>query len=362
MRNTAEHTKPPRAYSYLRFSTPEQLNGDSQRRQLDAARSYAREHGLELDETLTFHDLGVSGFKGANATTGALRAFRRAVEEGRVEPGSYLLVEDFDRLSRMDPWEALPIFQEIINAGITIVTLKDRETWNRDLLRTDQFLLVKAMFSMWNGHNESVKKSGRVAAAYAAKRKRLVAGEVMAEPYKRTGPAWVRYDDERRAFVLIPERGAVVQRIFERADAGAGINAIARELNTDNIPTWGSGKRKSAFWRGGYVRRILASKALIGTLTPHTTGSDDETGARRDTALEPVANYYPIAVNPELFERVYSRINTTAARGRHANRAPASVVAGVAKCALCGGSMIRVTKGGNAKGTLQVHCVCQSAR
>jgi DNA invertase Pin-like site-specific DNA recombinase len=38
-----------------------------------------------------------------------------------------LLIESFDRLSRMDPWDALPIFQEIVNAGITIVTLQDKK-------------------------------------------------------------------------------------------------------------------------------------------------------------------------------------------------------------------------------------------
>jgi len=166
---------PPRAYSYLRFSTPEQLKGDSQRRQLEAARTYALEHGLELDDSLTFQDLGVSGFKGANAATGALRNFRRAVEDEIVQPGSYLLVEDFDRLSRQGPWSALPIFQEIIDAGITIVTLKDRQTWNRKALREDQFLLMKSVFAMWNGHQESVKKSERVAAAFAAKRARFAA-------------------------------------------------------------------------------------------------------------------------------------------------------------------------------------------
>src|SRR5690242_10265041 len=106
-----------KAYSYLRFSTPEQLKGDSFRRQLDAARRYAEQHGLVLDEELTFRDLGVSAFRGRNAESGSLRDFRRAVEDGVVERGSFLLVESFDRISRMDPWAALPVLQEIINAG-----------------------------------------------------------------------------------------------------------------------------------------------------------------------------------------------------------------------------------------------------
>lgn len=54
---------PPKAYSYLRFSRPEQLKGDSRRRQLDLSRQYALEHGLDLDQE--FQDLGVSALRGA---------------------------------------------------------------------------------------------------------------------------------------------------------------------------------------------------------------------------------------------------------------------------------------------------------
>jgi len=274
------------------------MQGDSQRRQFDAALNYAREKGLALDEQLTFHDLGVSGFRGANANTGKLKAFRRAVEDERVEAGSYLLVEDFDRLSRMNPWDAMPLFQEIINAGITVVTLKDREVWHRDALRANPFLLMKSLFAMWNGHQESVKKSGRVSEAWAAKRKRLASKERLSKPYTRMCPAWLTWDEKRKAFVVLSERAKIVQQIFVKADAGTGIEGIARELNLKNVPTWGEGKRKAAFWRGSYIRKILANKAVIGTFTPHVTRTDDDTGARRDQPLEPVINYFPSVVEP----------------------------------------------------------------
>ena len=70
------------AYSYLRFSTPEQAGGDSRRRQLDLARAYAARHGLVLDAGLSFRDLGMSAFHGRNVREGALRAFLDAVELG----------------------------------------------------------------------------------------------------------------------------------------------------------------------------------------------------------------------------------------------------------------------------------------
>lgn len=59
---------PTTAFSYLRFSTPEQQRGDSFRRQKELAERYAREHGLRLDPR-SFADLGVSAFRGANAET-----------------------------------------------------------------------------------------------------------------------------------------------------------------------------------------------------------------------------------------------------------------------------------------------------
>jgi DNA invertase Pin-like site-specific DNA recombinase len=68
------------AYSYLRFSTPEQAAGDSRRRQIAMAEKYAADHHLKLDLHLSFRDLGVSAYRGRTAKEGALRAFLDAIE------------------------------------------------------------------------------------------------------------------------------------------------------------------------------------------------------------------------------------------------------------------------------------------
>ena len=112
-----------KAYSYVRFSTPEQMKGDSLRRQLEQSRRWADEHNVELDESL--QDIGVSGFKGKNRTEGALGRFLDLVQHGKIERGSYLLVESLDRLSREEVLSALASFTFIVKAGVTIVTLQD---------------------------------------------------------------------------------------------------------------------------------------------------------------------------------------------------------------------------------------------
>lgn len=222
----------PKAYSYLRFSTSEQLLGDSFRRQWSAAKAYAARNGLDLDETLTFRDMGVSGFKGANAQRGELAAFRRGVEDGMIAPGSFPLVEDFDRLSRMNPWEAPPVFQEIINNGITVITLKDERAWTREGLRDHPFQIMETLLAMYNGHQESVKKSLRLAAVHEGKRKTLMAGGSLHKPYKH-GPAWIRWNGDAKAFELVETRAAVVRRIFALADEGKHPDTIARTLNAE---------------------------------------------------------------------------------------------------------------------------------
>jgi DNA invertase Pin-like site-specific DNA recombinase len=46
-----------KAYSYIRFSTPQQALGDSLRRQTEKAAKYAMEHGLTLDTELNLRNL-----------------------------------------------------------------------------------------------------------------------------------------------------------------------------------------------------------------------------------------------------------------------------------------------------------------
>jgi DNA invertase Pin-like site-specific DNA recombinase len=115
----SSHLK-PKAYSYLRFSTPDQMKGDSFRRQTELSRKYAEENGLDLDDALSFQDLGISAFRGKNAEDGALGAFIEAVNQGRVKRGSFLLVESLDRLSRQSPYKAFRQFASILDMGVNI--------------------------------------------------------------------------------------------------------------------------------------------------------------------------------------------------------------------------------------------------
>ena len=109
-----------KVYSYIRFSDARQATGASVERQAGIAQAWAAEHGLTLDDSLSMRDEGLSAYHQRHVRKGALGVFLKAAEDGRVEPGSVLLVESLDRLSRAEPLTALAQMTSIIDAGIAV--------------------------------------------------------------------------------------------------------------------------------------------------------------------------------------------------------------------------------------------------
>jgi DNA invertase Pin-like site-specific DNA recombinase len=338
--NGLDQTAKPRAYSYVRFSTPEQAQGDSFERQAKKAAEYANAHGLELDTSLTFADRGVSAFRGKNAATGALRVFLDMVEAGDIPQGSFLLVESLDRISRDQVLAAQTLFNQIILAGVTLVTLMDNKAYSKENVNANPTDLIIAILSMIRAHEESAVKSMRVAGAYERKRERAAAGD-KSKPFTRRLPAWLQWDDESKQFQVRDVRGEIVHAMFEKAVAGWGLSKIARWLNDQHTPTWGNAQE----WDKSYVKKILTSSAVIGTFAPHKKLVDGDGKRRRKPTTTTIENYFPAVVERELFDAVALRFATTTARGRHANREVRSLFAGVLRCSRCGSTVSRVTKG-----------------
>lgn len=157
------------AYSYLRFSSPEQAKGDSFRRQTALAIDYARLHNLVLDESLTFHDLGVSAYQGVNSETGQLGTLLEAVQTGLIPKGSKILVESLDRISRQTARKALRVIENILESGVSVVTLNDGREYTSENLDNDPISLLMALLTFIRANEESTTKSLRVAAAWARK-------------------------------------------------------------------------------------------------------------------------------------------------------------------------------------------------
>lgn len=337
-------TERPKAYSYVRFSTPEQERGDSHRRQTEAAQRYCESRGLELDTELRFDDRGVSAFKGRNAVTGALAAFKQAVADGTVAQGSYLLVESLDRISRQTPRKAARTLEDIVEAGVSVVDLSDHGRVYDSNTLDDPFAFILMVLQSTRAYEESAKKSMRVASAYEQKREVAASGSLQLKPFTRMLPGWLHWNDDSKRHEVIEERADILRDIFARADAGWSKHRIARALNEVGIEPWGLGKRKGKHWHSSYIQKLLTNSAVIGTFTPHKVLRTDG-GTRKRTPQDAIENYFPSVVDRDVFGRVSAQAKARAARGRHVDTPPKSIFSGLIRCARCGGSVVRVAKG-----------------
>jgi DNA invertase Pin-like site-specific DNA recombinase len=330
-----------KAYSYLRFSTPEQGSGNSFQRQASLASAYATRHGLDLDEQLTFHDLGKSGFRRQNVDTGRLGDFLEAVRSGTVPHGSVLLVEQLDRLSRLSPRRALRVLESIVDEGVSVVTLNDGREYTSASMDADPVDLMVSVLTFTRANEESATKSRRLKAAWEAKRAAIADGK----PLTSRAPAWLQLSLDRSRFEVLEDRAAIVRRMFDMTLEGAGQNMIATTLNREKVSPWGRGR----FWHRSYVAKILANPAVIGTFHPHLIEYDD--ASKRRVPLEPVEGFYPAVVSRETFFEVQALKQALSApqRGRHAHSPITNVLAGLAACPKCGESMTRVAKGNRSK-------------
>jgi DNA invertase Pin-like site-specific DNA recombinase len=344
----------PIAYAYTRFSTPEQSHGDSRRRQTKLAEDYAAAHGLTLDDKLTFRDLGVSAYQGRNARTGQLGDFLRAVEAGLVAPGSSLLVESLDRVSRRFAMDALDVLRDICRQGVKLVTLTDGRIYTHESLRHDFMSLMMSLMVFQRAHEESATKAKRLRSAWAGKRERIESGEKLTAKV----PGWLWLDKKSGKIKPHPDRAAVVRRIFRMTLKGVGKHSVAETLNSERVPVFGRGK----YWHRSYVAKILASSTVVGTLTPHVFSYDDETGKRSRKALDAIPDYYPQVIDTDDFQRVQSlQESANPSRGRHAATSEIrNLFGGLGRCPSCGGMMSRVYKGKPPKGG--TYLVCAKAR
>lgn len=338
-----------RAYSYIRFSTPEQAQGDSLRRQTALAEEYAKKHGLVLDKELSMRDLGKSAWRGKNMDdTAKLGMFVRMLEDGDIPAGSVLLLEKLDRASRDYPLEAANTIARIIKAGCDVVTLDPEKRYGVQTIRGDIGALLTMIIAFAVANEESEKKSTRGRQANAAKRERKAPMGYGRNRDAITGiaPGWIQVEADGNR-VLIPERAKVVRHIFELFVSGTGQQGIAKAFTRDKLPTFG----RSSQWHKSYIAKILRSQTVIGTLT-HVDGT------RRE-------GYYPAAIDGELWQRAQTLIETD---GRRAGRPKGStllirnVLAGLAKCPKCGNAMTRVWKGSSRKKAGVPKLVCTWAK
>lgn len=224
---------------YIRVSTELQADeGNSLDAQRDKMIAHCQGKGWAVDEDHIYVDAGISGKSTARP------AFQRMLDAARAGEISRIVVTKRDRLAR-NTVDFLNLLSELQGLGCDLVCLDfdfDSSTPTGKLIAT-----IFAGFAEWEAS--------------------LITDRVMtgkAQNAKQGGYNGSRcpmgYSYQGNGEFTTTDRAATVQRIFERFNAGASLNAIARELNGDGTPT-ATGKGK---WTPYGVSHILRNGFYAG--------------------------------------------------------------------------------------------------
>lgn len=324
-----------KAYSYIRLSSEKQLQGDGETRQVELRDRFIAEHGLELDDTL--RDLGVSAFDRSNIEKGALGRFLRKVKAGEIAKGSYLLVENLDRLSRDHVMNAFRVFLEILAAEIVIVTLGDDRIYSEESIKNNWTEIIVSLAVMSRAHEESVRKVQTLRGVWVRKR------ADRSRKLTRKCPTWLKVSEDGTEWIVDWVRVGLIERMLRELASGIGRDKIARRLNAEGYKPWGHGRE----WHGGTVTKFTDNEALIGRFQPCTIERKVVDGVkieRRIPVGDPIEDYYPQVIPDELWKAARQASDKVARPGKgnvggRRGTVLSNLFGGLAVCDACGSPM-----------------------
>jgi len=260
------------AYSYIRFSTGKQQKGSSLERQQALLDRWAEANPtFTLNRELSFKDLGISGRSGRHLKSGFGKLLE-AIEKGAIGAGDFVLVEAIDRAGRMEPGIMSGILIDILNAGVSLVTLDDNQVYTQESLRGGSFYILVGKVQAAFNYSESL--SVRMKASYKSRNALALAG---VKP-KRHTPVWLTSKGE-----LIPEIAPLVKQAFEDYASGLGERRIFERIFEGNTNPLLARMAPST------VKRWMTNRTVLGE-------------------WQGIPDVYPAVVEPELFYRVQKRM------------------------------------------------------
>lgn len=314
-----------KCYPYVRFSSTRQEDGSTRTRQNELIDAFVSKHSLEVDRHL--EDAGTSAYHGKNASAeGVLGQFLQEVRKGEIERGSYLLIENFDRLSRDKIVRSNKIFTDLLFSGIKIVILDRNKVYDADNLDVGDWINAQVEFGRANA--ESKRKSDFSSKAWKYNREKMRDGEIVTKKV----PTWLKV--ENNTFIIDEEKVERIRTLF-KLSLSKGLQEATKEYNQLFI-------EKIAIHQAQY---LLSNRKLIGEHSPQKIHYDENGKLMRKDEGEPIPNYYPAVIDEELFLKAQSVIKSRKPfSGRYSNQRY-NVFRDLIYCKWCGGTIRYMNKG-----------------
>ena len=306
------------AILYIRFSTKDQDKGDSIKRQTELGHRIAKEHGWTITETLT--DRGKSAYHGANRSEGGkLYEIEERAKRGELG-GKVLLVEAMDRLTRQKPTDSFALIRDLTQSGLSICETSSNRVYNTQEIDDNWTHLIVILAAAAEAYGSSHEKSKRVKSAWRVTQTGVgMKDNKGADP--RLCPDWMTVVDGQ--YQPIPDRAAMILRMFEMSAKGHGLRAISTDLKEE---------QKRIGWPTGEldIRRVgnlLRGRRVLGEYQPQGRS----TGSQREDIGGPI-KLYPAIVGIELWHEVQQGLASRRGTGGRNRRKAINVLSHLCRC------------------------------
>lgn len=339
-----------RAIRYHRFSSKRQDKGSSIERQDERTRELCERKGWAIADTI--EDKGQSAWRGDHLSVGNLGRLRKEIDAGLIEPGTVLVVENLDRLSRQDYRTARRWIEDITDRGITVAVHTPELMLDREAMSGANIgPIIQHLLEANRATSESKRKSDFQQKNIARMLDQAREGIVNSP----RAPQWLIGRTGDQEFGINENRAAIVRLIYEWSASGMGLGSICKKLNA-TYPAWGKGgwKTGKVEWRIGYVRDILRSPAVEGEYHVRR-------GLNREPTGEILRGYYPRIVDADLVARARAALNSRAGTGGQGAVEAKNLFVGLITCQTCGGAVGRSVTG-NGRGGRYAYLRCRSSR
>lgn len=363
--------RPDHVAIYIRWSTDDQATGTTLEVQREACEFYLKSQGWQVREDLIFVD---DGYSGGSLDRPGIKKLRQRVKRGDVD---CVVVLKIDRLSR----NIVDAVELVLREWKDLCHLKSaREPIDT---QTDLGRMIFGILAMFADYERAQIRDR----TQGGKEKKIKSGEQM-----HASPAFglMKHPAEKGKWIVHPDHGNQVRRMFQWACEGHSANQICRMLNAEGIPS-PRGKQ----WSVRAVLWILKNRTYIGEAVYGQT-SLQTLDEREAAALEPASNstgtlaarqprkkrvriqhavpkfqgktgaVTPL-VDPELFEAVQLRLKEKQRQrqsmGSRGISSPYLLV-GIAQCS-CGGALVhkvQMGKRNRERGVEYRHYICHKSR
>ena len=331
-----------RAAIYVRVSTDHDSQKLSPQNQIAKCQEHATEQGFEIDPTLVYNDAGISGTEMLNRPE-----VQRLVADARLGRFDAVLFTAISRFAR-DLADALNLKKKLETVyGIRIISVEEGYDTAIEGRNSEMVFTVYAMLAA----NKSKEMSNAIQRGLrqSAKRGRHI-GNVPPYGYVK-GPALQLVPD--------PQTRDIVNDIFDLYLNGNGSRAIATILNQRGVPSARGGK-----WQNSTINAILRNPVYIGNLVASKWRKDvdialsrimDRRIRRWQTRDEGewvvVEQAHDAIIDKEKWEAVQAMLDTKQ-QSKAIKRSTGNLLAGLMRCAECGGAMcVRTSRASHCKTT-----------